>query len=59
MNLHSIVKKALKAISSDRTKEEIVPVKIKRKSDDLIVDKDEHPRETTLEKLSNGQFHLK
>ena len=47
-------KKALKAISSDRTKEEIVPVKIKqRKSDDLIFDKDEHPRETTLEKLSN------
>ena len=47
-------KKALKAISSERTKKEIVPVKIKqRKSDDLIVDKDEHPRETTLEKLSN------
>ena len=47
-------KKALKAISSDRTKEEIVPVTIKqRKSEDLIVDKDEHPRETTLEKLSN------
>tara|TARA_B100002052_G_C15874263_1_gene596182 strand:- start:844 stop:2046 length:1203 start_codon:yes stop_codon:yes gene_type:complete len=47
-------KKALKAISSERTKEEIVPVKIKqRKSDDLIFDKDEHPRETTLEKLSN------
>ena len=47
-------KKALKAISSERTKEEIVPVKIKqRKSDDLIFDKDEHPRETTLEKLSD------
>ena len=47
-------KKALKAISSERTKEEIVPVTIKqRKSEDLIVDKDEHPRETTLEKLSN------
>ena len=47
-------KKALKAISSERTKEEIVPVKIKqRKSDDLIFDRDEHPRETTLEKLSN------
>ena len=47
-------KKALKAISSERTKKEIVPVKIKqRKSDDLIFDKDEHPRETTLEKLSN------
>lgn len=45
--------KASAAIRRGRFKEEIVPVRIKRKrQDDLIFDTDEHPRETTLEALS-------
>ena len=46
--------KALKAISNGRMSKEITYVKVKQKrSDDLHIDKDEHPRETTNEKLSN------
>ena len=44
-------KKAIKAISENRFKEEIVPIKLK---DQKIFDKDEYPRsDTNLEKLSN------
>lgn len=44
--------KASEAIRRGRFKEEIVPVKIKRKKqDDLVFDTDEHPRATTLEAL--------
>ena len=44
-------KKAIKAISENRFKEEIVPIKLK---DQKMFDKDEYPRsDTNLEKLSN------
>ena len=44
-------KKAIKAISENRFKEEIIPIKLK---DQKIFDKDEYPRsDTNLEKLSN------
>ena len=44
-------KKAIKAISENRFKEEIVPIKLK---DQKIFDKDEYPRsDSNLEKLSN------
>ena len=43
--------KAIKAISENKFKEEIVPIKLK---DERIFDKDEYPRsDTNLEKLSN------
>ena len=45
--------KALKAQDSGRLSREICPVNIpQRKGDDVVVSSDEHPRETTLEKLS-------
>ena len=45
--------KTQKAQKSGALKEEIIPVKIpQRKADPLIVDKDEHPRLTSMEKLS-------
>lgn len=46
--------KAKRAMESDRFKEELVPVSIMdRKGNEMIVDKDEHPRpDTTLEKLA-------
>jgi acetyl-CoA acyltransferase len=45
--------RAAAAIASGRLREEIVPVKIpQKKGDPLLVDKDEHPRETTLEALA-------
>jgi acetyl-CoA acetyltransferases len=44
-------KKAIKAISENKFKEEIVPIKLK---DEKIFDKDEYPRsDTNIEKLSN------
>ena len=44
-------KKAIKAISENKFKDEIVPIKLK---DQKIFDKDEYPRsDTNLEKLSN------
>ena len=43
---------AAKAIASGRMAQEITPVSIRqRKGDPIIVDTDEHPRATTLEKL--------
>jgi len=51
--LHS-QSKAAAAQSSGRLAEEIVPVSIpQRKGDDVVVDRDEHPRETTIEKLAS------
>jgi 3-oxoadipyl-CoA thiolase len=45
--------KAAKAIAAGYFAEEIVPVEISgRKGETTIVDKDEHPRETTLEQLA-------
>ena len=45
--------RALAAIKSGRFKDEIVPVTIpSRKGEPTIVDRDEHPRETTLEALA-------
>ena len=45
--------KALKAQSDGRFDREISPISIpQRKGDPIVVSKDEHPRQTTLEKLS-------
>lgn len=45
---------ALKAIEAGYFDEEIVPVEVpQRKGDPVIFDRDEHPRKTTLEKLSS------
>jgi 3-oxoadipyl-CoA thiolase len=45
--------KAAKAIAAGYFKDEIVPVEIPgRKGEVVVVDKDEHPRETTLEALA-------
>ncbi|EKV27711.1 Acetyl-CoA acetyltransferase [Caenispirillum salinarum AK4] len=46
-------KRTAAAQASGRLAKEIVPVEIpRRKGDPVIVDRDEHPRETTLEKLA-------
>lgn len=46
-------KRAQAAIEAGRFKEEIVPVVIpQRKGDALVFDTDEHPRQTTLEKMA-------
>ena len=45
--------KAIKSIENGRFAKEVTPVEIlQRKGDPIIFDKDEHPRETTIEKLS-------
>jgi acetyl-CoA acetyltransferase family protein len=45
--------RAAAAIKSGRMAEEIVPVKVaQKKGDPLVVERDEHPRETTLESLA-------
>ncbi|HAA90177.1 MAG TPA: acetyl-CoA C-acyltransferase [Peptococcaceae bacterium] len=43
---------AAKAIAEGKFKEEIVPVEIKTKKETVIFDTDEHPRDTTLEKMA-------
>ncbi|KKB35204.1 acetyl-CoA C-acetyltransferase [Bacillus thermotolerans] len=43
--------KALAAIESGAFAEEIVPVAVKTRKDEIMVDKDEHPRETDVQKL--------
>lgn len=43
---------ALKAIKEGRFNEEIVPVEVKTKKKTFVFDTDEHPRETSLEKLA-------
>ena len=46
--------KAIKAISNGRMSKEITPVEIlQRKGPSIMFDKDEHPRETSFEKLSS------
>ena len=45
--------RALKAIKEGRFKDEIIPVEIKQRKKTITFDTDEHPRETTLEKLSS------
>ncbi len=46
-------KKAAAAIAGGRLAREIVPVTVpQRRGDPLVVEKDEHPRDTTLEKLA-------
>ena len=44
--------RALRAIKEGKFKEEIVPIEIKFKKEVKIFDTDEHPRETTIEKLA-------
>ena len=44
--------RALAAIASGRFKDEIVPVVIPGKKGDIVFDTDEHPRQTTLEKMA-------
>lgn len=45
--------RAAAAIASDRLAEEITPVEIpQRKGEPVVVERDEHPRSTTLEKLA-------
>jgi acetyl-CoA C-acetyltransferase len=44
--------RAAAAIASGRFKDEIVPVVIKGKKGDIVFDTDEHPRETSLEKMA-------
>ncbi len=44
--------RAARAIRAGYFKEEIVPVKVPQKKGDLLFDTDEHPRETTMDKLA-------
>jgi len=44
--------RALAAIAAGRLAEEIVPVTMPSRKGDVVVDRDEHPRETTLEALA-------
>ena len=44
--------RAAAAIASGRFKDEIVPVVLKGKKGDIVFDTDEHPRQTTLEKMA-------
>ena len=46
---------ALEAIAKGTFKDEIIPYEIKTRKGTVIFDTDEHPRETTLEKLSQLQ----
>lgn len=43
---------AIKAITDGIFKEETVPVEIIQKGEKIVFDKDEHPRETTIDKLA-------
>ncbi|SDH99082.1 acetyl-CoA C-acetyltransferase [Alteribacillus persepolensis] len=45
--------KALKAAESGRFAEEIVPYTVKNRKGDVIIEKDEHPRHTPVDVLSN------
>jgi acetyl-CoA acetyltransferase family protein len=44
--------RAFRAIRGGYFKDEIIPVKVPQKKGELIFDTDEHPRETTMEKLA-------
>jgi acetyl-CoA C-acetyltransferase len=45
--------RAFRAIRGGYFKDEIIPVKVPQKKGEVIFDTDEHPRETTLEKLAS------
>jgi acetyl-CoA C-acetyltransferase len=44
--------RAAAAIASGRFKDEIIPVTVKTKKGEIIFDTDEHPRETSMEKMA-------
>ncbi len=44
--------RAARAIAEGRFKDEIVPVEVRNGRETVVVDTDEHPRQTTLEKLA-------
>jgi acetyl-CoA C-acetyltransferase len=44
--------RAFKAIRADYFKDEIIPIVVPQKKGEIIFDTDEHPRETTMEKLA-------
>jgi acetyl-CoA C-acetyltransferase len=44
--------RAARAIAEGRFKSQIVPITLKTRKGDVVFDTDEHPRETTLEKLA-------
>lgn len=44
-------KKAAAAIAAGKFKEEIVPIEVKTKKGNFVFDTDEHPRQTSMEKL--------
>jgi acetyl-CoA C-acetyltransferase len=44
--------KAIRAIKTGYFKEEIIPITVPQKKGQIIFDTDEHPRETTMEKLA-------
>jgi acetyl-CoA C-acetyltransferase len=44
-------RRALKAIDKGYFKSEIVPITLKKRTGDIVIDTDEHPKETTIEKL--------
>ena len=44
--------KAVAAIKAGKFKDEIVPVEVKQKKKTIIFDTDEHPKDTTLEKMA-------
>ena len=53
MNLHLLLKKnALAAIAAGKFKDEIVPITYKTRKGEVVFDTDEHPRKTSLEKVS-------
>jgi len=45
--------RAAKAIANNRFKEEIIPILVKSRKGEEIIDTDEYPRQTSLEKLSS------
>lgn len=53
---HNTQVKYQKALKANKWKDEIIPVSVpQRKSDPIIVDQDEHPRLSTLEKIGSLQ----
>lgn len=53
VDLHALTshERALSAMEKGYFEKEIVPVEIKKKKGTVIIDKDEHPRKTSLEEL--------
>ena len=46
-------RKALEAINAGRFKEQIISIEVKKRKEITIFEQDEHPKETTIEKLSS------